>query len=429
MNTAREQVFEEPIQPVNLQDASLGSGAGAEEIDFSGLQRELDEIQRRQRERRDIDFEIGKRRVEDQHEETTVSQTKDRLVGTSYRGRRYIRWVFRGNLERILKTDFMEKIRENVTTSFYCRYYYALQLRNIEDGSEMVYYKQSKGASWINRFAKAEEWIHEQEVKRLEDHQETENTKWIPKIERFAFVELKVILDRQPLVETGPLPDWLRNLARGKNIVTLDTYRDNLCLWRCIAVHKGSRPDRSTKEAQELAKGFYKLKKKPTEWPKTSLDMLEKVEKYMNKDVDFADWLGVMVYEPERIEDEKVVWYQRRRPPAKLKNILTIGVYEGHAFVIKNIAKLAKIYECGDCKGRFTREYHLKTHKETCSKGKTQKICPGEKLEKPQTAYERAFYPQNNASKASLMWIEKKQNRGKYTFTTLYVVVVVSVGY
>ena len=109
MNTAREQVFEEPIQPVNLQDASLGSGAGAEEIDFSGLQRELDEIQRRQRERRDIDFEIGKRPVEDQHEETNVSQTKGRLVGTSYRGRRYIRWVFRGNLETILTTDFWKK--------------------------------------------------------------------------------------------------------------------------------------------------------------------------------------------------------------------------------------------------------------------------------------------------------------------------------
>jgi len=91
---------------------------------------------------------------------------------------------------------------------------------------------------------------------------------------------------------------------------------------------------------------------------------------------------------------------------------LTIGVYEGHAFVIKNIAKLAKIYECGDCKGRFTREENLNRHKETCSKGKTQKICPGAKLEKPQTAYERAFYPQNYASKASLLWLEKEAKQG-----------------
>ena len=93
------------------------------------------------------------------------------------------------------------------------------------------------------------------------------------------------------------------------------------------------------------------------------MDQLEKVEKYLNKDEDFADWLGIMVYEPERGEGGEVVWYQRRTPPAKLKNILTMGVYEGHAFAIKDIEKLAKIYECGECKGRFTRLETLKRHK------------------------------------------------------------------
>ena len=238
-----------------------------------------------------------------------VSQTKGRLVGTINRGRRYTRWVFRGNLEEKLTTAFMEKIRENVTTSFYCRYNYALQLINIENGSEMVYYKQSKGSSWMDRFAKAEEWIKKQEDKRLEDHKTTESTKWKPKEQRFAFVELKVILDRQPSVGAGRLPDWLRNLAHGRNMVALDNYKDNLCLWRCIAVHQGSRPDRSTNEAQQLAKGFYKLKKKPTEWPKMCLDQLEKVENYLNENEAFADWLGIRVYEPERGEGGEVVWY------------------------------------------------------------------------------------------------------------------------
>ena len=74
---------------------------------------------------------------------------------------------------------------------------------------------------------------------------------------------------------TGPLPDWLCNLAhaaRGQAMVALDNYQDNLCLWRCIAVHRGSRPDRSTKVARGLAKSFFKLKTMPTDCPKTSLD-------------------------------------------------------------------------------------------------------------------------------------------------------------
>jgi len=211
----------------------------------------------------------------------------------------------------------MEKIRENVRTSFYCRYNYALRLKNIIDGSEMVFYKQSVGSPWIKRFSEAEKWLNEKENKRLGDEPETDNTKWIPDDpDRFAFVELKVVLDRQPLLGTGPLPDWLRNLAHGRNMVALDTYRDNLCLWRCISVHKGSRPDRSTNEARGLAKGFYKLKKLPQELQKTALDDLDKVEQYLNKGASFADWLGIMVYEPVLVEGGEskasLLWLERK---------------------------------------------------------------------------------------------------------------------
>ena len=34
---------------------------------------------------------------------------------------------------------------------------------------------------------------------------------------------------------------------------------DNLCLWRCIAVHRGMRADRSTQAARELVKRYFKL--------------------------------------------------------------------------------------------------------------------------------------------------------------------------
>ena len=82
-------------------------------------------------------------------------------------------------------------------------------------------------------------------------------------------------------------------------MVALDTYQDNLCLWRCIVVHRGSRPDRSTREARGLAKSFFKLKTMPTDCPKTSLDELDKVEMHLNKGTAFSDWLGIRVYIPE----------------------------------------------------------------------------------------------------------------------------------
>ena len=222
-------------------------------------------------------------------------------------------------------------------------------------------------------------------------------------------VDVKVVLDRKPLLGTGPLPVWLRNLAHSRNMLALDTYRDNLCLWRCIAVHRGSTPDRSTTAARELAKGFFNLKAIPQNCRRTSLDELHKVEQHLNEKQILKNWIGISVYEPERLGDGEVVWYLRRTPSAKLTNILTIGIYEGHAFIIKDISKLAKIYACVHCRSRFTKANHLQRHAERCSQGKTVIECPAEKVELPQTAFEKAFYPKHSSSPESLRsWLEKE---------------------
>ena len=151
----------------------------------------------------------------------------------------------------------------------------------------------------------------------------------------------------------------------------------------------------------------------PTNCPKTSLDELDRVERHLNQGAAFSDWLGIRVYEPERVEDAEVVWHLRRNPPAQLKNILTIGIFGGHAFVIKDIEKLAKTYACTHCYARFTKACHLQRHSQTCCQGKTIINCPGEKVEAPQTAFEMTFYPNHRASKESLRWLEREAERRK----------------
>ena len=256
----------------------------------------------------------------------------------------------------------------------------------------------------MKAYGEAENWLSKMEAIRLDaDSIERPNTKWI--FEGHFNVDVKVVLDRQPLMGTGPLPDWLRNLAHSRAMVTLDTYRDNMCLWRCIAVHKGARPDRSTKAAQGLAKSFFKLRNMPTDCSKTSLDELEKVEMHLNKGTAFSGWLGIRVYVPERVGTE-VVWHLTRNPAAQFKNIMTIGIFGEHAFLIKDITKLAKTYACVHCDARFTQSNNLQRHAERCAQGKTVIDCPGEKVEAPATAYEKAFYPKHQASKESLQWLE-----------------------
>ena len=209
------------------------------------------------------------------------------------------------------------------------------------------------------------------------------------------------------MLGTGPLPYWLRNLAHSRKMVSLDTYGDDMCLWRCIAVFKGARPDRCTQLARQLARGFFKT----DIVTRTSLDELDKVEQYLNRGKQLQDWQGIRVYEPQRQENGEIYWHLRKNSSDKLKNIMTIGIYEGHAFLIKDISKLAKTYVCNHCRSRFTKATHLQRHTKTYSQGKTIIDCPNEKVKAPPTTYERTFCGNGQASQLAISWLEKTSKR------------------
>ena len=90
-----------------------------------------------------------------------------------------------------------------------------------------------------------------------------------------------------------------------------------------------------------MAKGFYKLSATPSDVPRTLLDELAKVEKFLNRGRPVSDWIRLRVYFPQRETDEMIVWIMDRSPSSFIKNIVTIGVHSGHAFLIKDIKKLA----------------------------------------------------------------------------------------
>ena len=74
----------------------------------------------------------------------------------------------------------MGKIREKVETAAYFRHFYSYWLKNNEDGTILLFYKNSRGSPWINRYAEAESWLREKEQARLNiDNIERPNTKWV----------------------------------------------------------------------------------------------------------------------------------------------------------------------------------------------------------------------------------------------------------
>jgi len=238
----------------------------------------------------------------------------------------------------------------------------------------------------------AREWLHEKDASRLDtDKVERPNTKW--SFQRWVQVEVKAILVEQPLLGEGRLPDWLRNK---KGMYALDTFDDNMCLFRCIAVHRGVRPDRCTEKAVELAKQFVGA---------SDQQLLHTVEFTELKKVEEKFKLGIRVYEPSEDGTWRLI-----RQPAHYEAIgiepMTIGWYGNHAFLIKDINKIANIYACAHCNQQFTNAWNLQRHADRCTSGKTEVICPGTVVERLQSAYEKAFCPKTNASKGSVDWLE-----------------------
>ena len=70
---------------------------------------------------------------------------------------------FKSGLEENRSPTLIRTFRARIGTAFYIRYIYAIKIRKIEDGAIIVYYISKIGSPWINTFAEAESWLHEQE--------------------------------------------------------------------------------------------------------------------------------------------------------------------------------------------------------------------------------------------------------------------------
>ena len=157
------------------------------------------------------------------------------------------------NLETSISDRINRSIEERVRSRFKLEITSWIQLQNIADGSTMDWYNTDLGESpWFETLVAAREWVGRQEEARLSNTNRP-NTKWSYDFTKAVYV--KVILDRHPLfLGLGRLPDWLRN-KRG--VLSLDMYDDNLCLFRCIAVHWGATTKRNMRKTRELEKSFF----------------------------------------------------------------------------------------------------------------------------------------------------------------------------
>ena len=91
-------------------------------------------------------------------------------------------------------------------------------------------------------------YIEECEQKRLDlDNEEVWSKAYLPATRTtgvrgsykskvlFKHVQIRLVASNEALMDCGPLPGWLRDK---RCIYALDTFDNNLCVWRCLAIYK-----------------------------------------------------------------------------------------------------------------------------------------------------------------------------------------------
>ena len=210
-------------------------------------------------------------------------------------------------------------------------------------------------------------------------------------------VEVQIIEDLQAPLHAGEgrLPDWLRT-KRG--LLALDNYAEELCIFRCIAVHQGAHRVRNTRKTRELAASIIDKNRVRGQIYKRHFPFIEN---------HFQQGIAGYEIDAEGAFALKYSRFDKMRVPQ-----MDIGIYEEHALLITKPDKVTKHYACAECQARFTKACHLQRHAEACTRRVSMVVCRGEGIQPLETAYEKAFYGHRAYAGKAVSWTKYEANGG-----------------
>ena len=176
------------------------------------------------------------------------------------------------------------------------------------------------------------------------------NTKW--QFIHFLHVRIDISEMSQTFGCDVAIPDVILNTPA---VMAMKGYDDNLCFWRCFAIHKYEiKPHRATKKAKELYKEFYDKKYKD-EYVGIEIDEFYKVEE------KFQVAINAYSYN----EKEKTATLERLSVKP-YKDEMCLLKISNHMAYIKDISWFLNSFQCSRCKKLFKTNKQLQRHTTTC---------------------------------------------------------------
>ena len=189
------------------------------------------------------------------------------------------------------------------------------------------------------------------------------DTKWIPVL--VTNVRFLVTSTFYPLGQ-GPLPDYLmrkdslyplvKNRHNGKS------YKDNLCVFRCLALHRGHE----IRCIEGPAKILYR------EWTEEPVEDFQGL--CMEEFPEFENRFDVNL-EVYNLTEDGFAWsvYKSR---GQHHTTMYVNVHENHFSFIRDFAMYAQKYQCKTCQRHFKQAGDLHRHQKSCT-NKTKFVYPG----------------------------------------------------
>ena len=184
-------------------------------------------------------------------------------------------------------------------------------------------------------------------------------------------------IDDHPIGCVGvALPDYVKHnkaiVGLEKDRYHMTTYNNNLCLFRCLALHLG----------REAAALYAEYTDTPVhDFAGVTLDDLSKIEATFD--------VNVVVYKLDEITDGKTTAELVRRSPCQYIETMYLNLYEAHFSYIKDIRMYSHSYKCSKCEQALWKSpYDLHRHERTCTEG-IKRVYKGGVYHPPSSVFER----------------------------------------
>ena len=266
-------------------------------------------------------------------------------------------------------------IYDKLNNAFKINLSFGIILKHVETGEYRYFKAYDNGVQILTYPWRVSRWSNARQLsKKLEEMDIIENaskvrpdTKWKPFLltnVRYSVSLLNYVLGLGSVI----LPQYIikSKAMKGldKNAKNGAKYKDNLCLFRCYALHRGH----SITKLSIPSKIYFMRWKKETG---QSVDKKNfkgvKLEKISTFERIFK--VNINIY---RLNEEKIATPVYRSACKYSKNkqpdTMNLNIFEGHLSFITDMKLYSQKYECRSCEKLFKTKFLCKRHEETCKK-------------------------------------------------------------